>query len=203
MAAVQALIFDLGNVLVRYDGARLRANLAALTGGRATAADVDRFIAAEGVNVVVDSGTLDGPGLHAAYVRGVGLRDDYNAFSRAWNDVFAPMPGIEPLLDRLNGRYPLVVLSNTNPIHALYLRAALPLLSRFDALIFSCEIGAMKPQPAAYAAAVAASGVPAADCLFLDDIEENVAGARAAGLRALRFTDVPAAEAELRALGVL
>jgi glucose-1-phosphatase len=190
-------------VLVRYDAARLRANLAALTDGRASADDVLRFIEAEGVNAVVDSGTLDGPGLHAAYLRGVGVRDDYAAFASAWNDVFTPMLGIELLLDRLQGRYPLVVLSNTNAIHAEHLRAELPLLARFDALIFSCEIGAVKPEPVAYAAAVAATGVAASACLFLDDSETNVAGARAAGLQAIHFSDVPAAEAQLRALGVI
>ena len=200
---MRALIFDLGNVLVRMDGVRLRANIAALTNGRASAEDVTRFILERGVNQVVDTGTLDGPGLHAEYVRGVGVADDYPTFVAAWNDVFSPMPGIEALLDRLHGQLPLVVLSNTNPIHAPYLRETLPLLARFDALVFSCEIGAAKPEPAAFAAAVAATGVPAKNCLFLDDIAVNVEGARTCGLQALLFTDVPAAERQLEALGVL
>src|SRR5581483_8287628 len=100
MAEIRALIFDLGNVLVRMDGARLRANIAALTAGRATADDVSRFIVERGVNQVVDSGTLNGEGLHGEYVRGVGVCGDYAAFVAAWNDVFAPMPGIDGLLDR-------------------------------------------------------------------------------------------------------
>lgn len=203
MPEVRALIFDLGNVLHRFDGERQRQNLAALTDGQATAAMIARFEAETATNKIVDTGALDAAALHAAYSSGVGVSRDYAAFAAAWNDVFALQEGIEDLLDRLHGRYPLVILSNTNPIHVDHLRQNLPLLQRFSGRLFSCEIGCAKPAPAAYAAAVALTGVTAAQCLFLDDSQANVDGALACGLQAFRFTTVADAETRLVALGVL
>jgi len=44
-------------------------------------------------------------------------------------------------------------------------------------LILSYEVGHMKPSAEFYRACVAASGVPAASCVFIDDLIENVEGA--------------------------
>jgi HAD superfamily hydrolase (TIGR01509 family) len=74
--------------------------------------------------------------------------------------------------------------------------------SHFRRLIASHEVGHMKPAREFYEACVAAAEVPAASCLFVDDIEENVRGARAAGLKAIRFVDTPTLIADLRRLGV-
>jgi FMN phosphatase YigB (HAD superfamily) len=200
---VQALIFDLGNVLVRYDGAKLRANLAALAPDGVSAADVDRFLHESGAAWQAEIGELDEAGLYEACRRGLGIAADAAAFCVAWNDVFAPQPGIEVLLAELAGRLPLIVLSNINPLHAAHLRATLPLLARCDALLFSCETGAAKPAPEAYRRAVVAAGVPAAACLFVDDLAENVEGARRCGLQALQFTTVPDLRAALRWLRAL
>jgi putative hydrolase of the HAD superfamily len=60
----------------------------------------------------------------------------------------------------------------------------------FDAIITSAELGLAKPHPSFYAAACEAVMRPAQECLFVDDQARNVAGARAAGLLAYRFTDV-------------
>ena len=44
----------------------------------------------------------------------------------------------------------------------------------FDHLILSYEVGCMKPDARFYQAAVAAAGVPAESCVFIDDLPENV-----------------------------
>lgn len=60
--------------------------------------------------------------------------------------------------------------------------------TEFDAVISSAEIGSHKPSKEFFVAACAAIGTPAEMVLFVDDTDRNVAGARAAGLSALRFT---------------
>jgi putative hydrolase of the HAD superfamily len=60
----------------------------------------------------------------------------------------------------------------------------------FDAVVSSAELGRAKPHPEFYAAACGAVKKPAGECLFVDDQPRNVAGARAAGLLAFRFTGV-------------
>lgn len=61
-------------------------------------------------------------------------------------------------------------------------------LGRFDALTYSCRIGVAKPDPRAYEICAARLGIAPGDALFFDDNEANVAGARAAGMRAELFT---------------
>jgi putative hydrolase of the HAD superfamily len=58
---------------------------------------------------------------------------------------------------------------------------------QFDALVSSAGLGWAKPDPRAYMAAAAALDLPPAACWFVDDLAENVAGARLVGMRAFRI----------------
>jgi putative hydrolase of the HAD superfamily len=65
----------------------------------------------------------------------------------------------------------------------------------FDAVVVSCDVGRAKPDPEVYRLALAPLATSAGDTLFVDDREENLAGARALGLQTLRFDErVPVAE---------
>jgi putative hydrolase of the HAD superfamily len=68
--------------------------------------------------------------------------------------------------------------------------AALGLVGEFDAVVSSALLGVPKPAPEFFAAACDAVGTPAERCLFVDDDDRNVRGARAAGLSAFRFGTV-------------
>jgi 2-haloacid dehalogenase len=59
------------------------------------------------------------------------------------------------------------------------------------------------PDPAIYALALARFGLAPGQALFVDDRQENVDGARAAGMAATLFTGEPALRAELERLGLL
>jgi len=64
----------------------------------------------------------------------------------------------------------------------------------FERIVDSLDIGLRKPDTRAFAAAVELLDVDPARVLFIDDLEVNVQGARAAGLQGYRFdTTVPAA----------
>ena len=76
-------------------------------------------------------------------------------------------------------------------------------LRRFDGAVVSGEEGVLKPEPAIFRLLTARFGLDPAETLFIDDVEANVDGARAAGFQAHRFVDAPTLEAELVALGLL
>jgi putative hydrolase of the HAD superfamily len=67
----------------------------------------------------------------------------------------------------------------------------------------SCYLGLRKPDRPIYERALDILGRPANKILFIDDREENVAGAIDAGMRAIRFTGEEALRNELSNLGVL
>jgi putative hydrolase of the HAD superfamily len=62
-------------------------------------------------------------------------------------------------------------------------------LDRFAVLGFSCQIGHVKPEPAAFDWCITAMGVQPARILFVDDREENIRAAQARGMRGHLFTD--------------
>jgi putative hydrolase of the HAD superfamily len=75
-------------------------------------------------------------------------------------------------------------------------------LKHFSAVVDASLTGVLKPDPGAYAAGVAATGVPADEVVYLDDMPVNVAGGVAAGLQTIevRYDDRAGAVAEARRL---
>ena len=92
----------------------------------------------------------------------------------------------------------LAVLSNELDLfYGADFRRRLPLLERFDVIVDATHTGILKPDPRAYQAVVDALGLPARDCVFVDDQARNVEGARRAGMQVVAF-DVTAPEASYR-----
>jgi putative hydrolase of the HAD superfamily len=72
----------------------------------------------------------------------------------------------------------------------------------FQVALSSCYLGFRKPEAAIYKRALDILGRPAGRILFIDDRTENVDGAEAVGLKALRFEGAEGLRRELRELGV-
>jgi putative hydrolase of the HAD superfamily len=79
-------------------------------------------------------------------------------------------------------------------------RAKLPVDELFETVVDSAFVGHRKPDPEIYAIVLERLALPAAECAFVDDLEHNVAAARALGFAGVRFRDSAQAIAELRAL---
>lgn len=74
-------------------------------------------------------------------------------------------------------------------------------LAHFTARTYSCEIGVAKPDLPAYRIAADRLGVAPSECLFFDDTESYVQGAREAGMRAEVFQSPAQIRAAVRAAG--
>lgn len=95
----------------------------------------------------------------------------------------------------------LAVLSNA-PSSMGRLIAAEPWAARFEALVFSGDLGMLKPDEEIYRHLLGRLGAEASQVAFLDDRMDNVEGALALGIRAVPFTGAANARAELRRLGL-
>ena len=73
----------------------------------------------------------------------------------------------------------------------------------FNVALSSCYLGLRKPESAIYQSALDILGRPAERILFIDDRPENVTGAEAAGMKAIRFEGAEGLRTELVSLGVL
>jgi len=82
----------------------------------------------------------------------------------------------------------LAILSNELDLfYGADFRARLPLLDRFETVVDATYTGILKPDPRAYGLCLEALDLPAAACVFVDDQDRNVEGARQAGLTAVAF----------------
>jgi putative hydrolase of the HAD superfamily len=121
-----------------------------------------------------------------------------------WADIFTANQPVHNLAHQLKDEgYQLVLGSNTNAVHARQFRSQFDeLLSRFDALITSHEVGEMKPHSLFYQRCCEAVDARPEECVFIDDIQENVLGAQDAGLYGVHYTTIDRLKSSLRSLGV-
>ena len=200
-----ALIFDFGNVVGYFDHGRAYESLAAKLGLEAEL--LKRRARAQGALELFrefECGRINPFDFAQQIMRIAGFNLPYEDFVQGWADIFWPDETVVALVPRLKARgYRMILGSNTNILHAThYRRQFAETLTHFDRLIFSYEVGCMKPDRRFYLACVEAAGVPAESCVFIDDAEENVQGALRAGLRALAYTDTEVLLAGLRDMGV-
>lgn len=108
-----------------------------------------------------------------------------------------------PVLRSIPGQYRRALLSNINALHWGRREIAAPLSGCFDRLFLSYRTGHVKPDRAGFEQVVAAYACRPDEVLFLDDSEDNVAGAAAYGMQAVHTIGIDAVEQVLRERGVL
>ena len=125
---------------------------------------------------------------HVCDLLGVRLSDE--DFDRGWNSIYLDvLPGIESLLQELRQSSRLVVLTNTNEIHSKEWRARYAdVLTYFEKVFASHEIGARKPNPEAFQIVLGYLGIDPQKVAFIDDNPENVRGAEAVGIKGILAT---------------
>jgi glucose-1-phosphatase len=200
-----ALIFDFGNVVAHFDYTRAAEALGRRAGF--SGPELLARLRSLGLTPLVqgfERGEMTPEAFAASACALAGLDLPHDEFTAAWCDIFWLNEPVARLVATLKARgYTLVLGSNTNALHAGFFRRRFAEhLAPFDRLVLSHEVGHLKPAAPFYHACAEAAGAPPEACVFIDDLPENVAGARAAGLVGLHYRDHPTLLAELRALGV-
>ncbi len=196
---VDAVVFDIGNVLLKFDylvAARRLVDLGGLN-----------ELPARGP-VVTEQEALERGDIDRAeflrrvrpMFRHVGTDEEFVA---VWQRIFEENVPMTRLATELAATgVPTYLLSNISCIHVEHIFATYPVFRTFHGAIFSYRVGALKPDPAIYSALVGEQGVTPKRTLFVDDLAENVAAGEAAGFRGLVYNwrDHAPAEATIRRL---
>ena len=199
MAGIQAILFDLGNVLIFHDNQLLFRSIGERAG--ISSETVEAAIGGALWNDV-HRGQLGPDEIRSAVCGALGLDLDSNQFGELWNCHFRVNEPMVRHVEGLVGKVKLGALSNTNALHARYFQAQLPILKTFDQLLLSHELGMMKPEPAIFIEALRRLGSAAEATAFFDDIPEYVEAARSLGLRAELFRSAADFPAQLLRLGL-
>jgi HAD superfamily hydrolase (TIGR01509 family) len=194
------LLFDLDGVLVRYERTLRCRQLAAAIG-----ADEDEVTQAlfgrNGLELRSDKGEIDLPQyldlLREQYGWNV-TDDDFLGARRASTRTD---PAMLSLCEALAPQAALAIFTNNGAWFCDAARRIVPELSPLFGrrLVCSGSLGLLKPAPEAFVACLQRLGFNAMSTLLVDDREENVAGALAAGLEAVHFEGVDTLRQALRA----
>lgn len=110
---------------------------------------------------------------------------------------------ILPLVLKAKERYRIAVLSNTSIEHWQKSHEIAPLLQLFPEKFTSFQIGEMKPARVVYEKVIASLGVEPSSILFIDDVQENIDGAIACGMKGIVYQSVEQVKQELHKLDVI
>jgi len=196
----RVIVFDFGNVVAHFSHDRIVEQLAAIS-PLDPEAIYDRVLASP-LDYELDVGAVPVEAFRAELRRRIEARSVSDAdLDRAFSDMFTRNDAICDALPLLARRHRLVLLSNTNALHAAHFtRQFARELGHFQALVFSHEVRARKPDAAIYLACQERADCRPGDILFVDDREENVATARSLGWEAIHYQPMAGLPDRLRAL---
>jgi glucose-1-phosphatase len=182
---VEALLFDLGGVVIEIDFGLAFARWAQIAG-----VPVDQVKARFAFDAAYERherGQIDCAQYFEALRAALGVRLSDAELLEGWNSIYVrEVPGIRNLLAPLAARVPLYAFTNSNHTHtACWAPRYADVLQVFRKVFNSCELGLRKPEPAAFRAISAEIGHPLDRILFFDDTPVNVDGARAIGMPAV------------------
>jgi HAD superfamily hydrolase (TIGR01509 family) len=183
---MRAIIFDIGRVLVRLDVAGAMGGLA----GMISLTPQETWAAIEHDPRWRDwqEGRMSPRDWQLHICRRLGVNLTFEQFSEIWNRVLDPTPLLDgAFLESLSKRYCLALLSNTDPIHVAELEKRFDFFRFFKHRIYSCVVGASKPSPLIFRAALQACKTTADNAIYIDDIPAYVEAARQLGMTGVVF----------------
>ena len=194
----EALIFDLGGVIIPHDNGKLYRQLA---DGCSVQSALQR-VADDNDDYRYQTGEMPIEHLHGRLVDELGYQSDWEVFRQKFCCHLEVDRAMLEFVDQLSRTNRVMLFSNTNQVHWDHLDTRTDgLLGRFERYL-SHEIGAVKPHAHAFVMVAERAGVTPGSCLFIDDRLDNVEAARLAGFQAEQFTDQTSLAALLREAGV-
>ncbi len=219
---VDAIIFDLGNVLLDFDH-------------RIACQRISKFtpletIGKQGKDKMSLTGFIDkdereifnlffDSGLTALFEEGkisplqffskvkeiLSFKLDYDQFVPIWNEIFFFTEenfGVYNLAYNLRSRYKVTVLSNINILHFEYIKRTFPILDAFPNIITSFELGFRKPHALIYQKTLEILKTSPQNVFYTDDRNELVESANQLGIRSFVFKGVEQLKTDLLESGI-
>lgn len=197
----EAVVFDLGKVLVDFDYSIAARKIAARSGQSPAA--VQHLIDHTPLLYRYETGQLTRAAFFAAVVKETGFSGTLEEFSAFFADIFSPIEPMVQLHSRLRQqRIPTFIFSNTNDLAVAHIRHNFPFFSQFEGYVLSYEEGAMKPESKIYEAVERVTGRRGKQIVYLDDRPENAAAGLARGWQVIQHEEAPASIRRLRELGL-
>ncbi len=194
---IKNIIFDFGKVLVDYDFSLIIHKLFSDADSERRFTDImtsDEFLDRCDMEEIPFREIIED--MKCRYPE---FRNEFQEFYERYPDfVIGEMKGMRSLLERLKAKgFRLYGLTNwCSAVHEVMRRYGI--FSLLDGRVISSEEKLIKPDTAIYLRVCGKYGLDPAECLFTDDKQKNIDGAKSAGMEAVLFTDAETLENYLR-----
>ncbi len=203
-AVVDAIVFDVGNVLLKWDWQEYLLSIG--ISEEAVRAFKEKVVGTKAWDAL-DDGKRTREDVTEDLVQMVPeYAEEFRTFMRTFADGVEPFPYTEGWLRALREKgYRLYFLSNWNRecCEELKARGVMDFEKQMDGGLWSYTCGLVKPDPAIYRKLLADMRLDPKRTVFIDDNEKNVKGARDAGMSGILFKDYGDAAEKLRSIGVV
>jgi glucose-1-phosphatase len=181
--SIEALIFDIGNVVIPFDWQpfqhRLQAELKNLT------LDVEKEF--RDLVIRLDIGEMTGERFAQVAIRMIGFQGGEVEFIGIWNSIFSSNPPMERTIVALKKRFPLYLLSNTSDLHLAYLMRNRVVLQHFVDGVYSFRAKCAKPDRKIFETAIKQFRLRPENSAYIDDLPANVRSASDLGFKAIQY----------------
>ncbi|MEE9343531.1 MAG: HAD-IA family hydrolase [Gammaproteobacteria bacterium] len=200
LSDVDVLLFDLGGVIINIDFDRAVHYWA--TGSEEPFEKIKAKFTVDENYRRHERGEISSEAFFRRLRQTLGIDLSLDEMAAGWNAlIIDEVQGIAQLLDAIPCDKSLYAFSNINPAHldSCWSLCA-DVLTRFEKIFASSEIGRRKPEPDAYQRVISALGVPAQKILFFDDLIENVEAARRSGMQSVHVRSTSDIETALKTI---
>jgi putative hydrolase of the HAD superfamily len=180
--SIRTVVFDFGNVLGCFNRRKSAEQLSVFGPPGTSVDDIISFLYDTDLEFQFEMGRLSSRDVLGRLRERFDLAGSDEQLTLAYTDMFWPNEPVCSFVSELRGRCRLVLLSNTNALHYRHFRRQFAAtLDCFDELVASHEVGFRKPDSRIFQHVEEKLSCTPGECLFIDDLPENIEAARARG----------------------
>ena len=188
--SAEALLFDLGGVVIDYDFDIVFTRWAKYA--NRNFADIQSRFSFDHAFEAFERGEIEAADYFNRLRTMLGIDISDRQFEDGWNAVYkGVIPGMPDLLKFACKELPLYAFTNSNHTHKkVWSKKFSETLSLFKTVFNSSDIGKRKPEPEAFQLIADATGVDFHQMVFYDDLLENINGAKNVGLNTVHVLSI-------------
>lgn len=211
IAKPRAVVFDIGKVLLDNSGDRWVESIKPYSPLKETQIYREIFLMGDNLVPRFDSGEISVSEFLEEFKKRLKLEVTDEKAGFLWSSAMIYSRAMEDLVDSLKKKgYLLWIISNTNKLHVAHMEHFYGrLLGKFHGKTYSCDDGVrcLKPHPYIYCYTLVwfkrlVPGLKPEECIFIDDLEENVQAAESLGWKGIKHTSVIRTKVLLEEYGV-